>query len=70
MRSSVSLEIGSSEWRRARCLEGSCPLHSRMADATRTKVLKTCIKMKSYDDVERTYILTAVRCPSDKHDPL
>lgn len=70
MPSSASSEIGSPEWAKARCLEGECPLHSGMDDGAKKRVLKTCIKTKSYDDEEITHILVALRCPENKHDPL
>lgn len=40
MSSSASLEIGSSEWQKARCLERKCPLHSGMDEGAKGKVLK------------------------------
>jgi len=41
-----------------------------MNEERRKKVLKACIKMKTYDDEEELHIWMAVRCPLDKHDHL
>lgn len=58
------------QWMKNRCLKGECPLHSGMSDTRKKIVLKACVEMKSYDDSDRSQIVLALRCPSDKHDPL
>lgn len=58
------------QWMKDRCLKGECPLHSGMSDTRKTNVLKACVELKSYDDSHTNHIMLALRCPSDKHNPL